>query len=121
MTEIEMSCTDCGRESVADYETEVIGREEKARLCPDCLAHRVRLGEDLDEMGPNNLKAYDSRLSIDWTISPADLTYVAPGDMEVDFARRSFERIRTALNLLVSTGVIKGWTHDTTKQRRVAL
>lgn len=98
---IETSCTDCGRTTIEQEEEILLARSKMARLCPECKGDRY-LG--LDSLLPPLLGNYCVNVELQWAINEKDLEYRAIGDMEEDFARRSLQSIRTALETVAGCG-----------------
>lgn len=104
---IDASCTDCSA-GILRWEHELSIRAKNARLCDSCREERTNGKGSLDTILPSVLGNYCVNVELQWAISEKDLEYRAVGDMETDFARRSLQSIRTALETVAGCG------HDTT-------
>lgn len=101
---VEASCTDCGKPIEVDEDL-LRERAHKSRLCAGCAGSRNGRGLDPDLLLPmSGLGNYRMSVEMQWAISPRDLVYVAYGDMEEDFARRSMFAMRDQLQLIAGNG-----------------
>lgn len=103
MSMIDLTCTDCMKTIRMD-EVEIAARTKLARLCDDCRRNRADHHIPPDAIQPPMLGNYRTMVELQWMITPKDLEYVAIGDDEEDFARRSLFAVRSVLQLVAGSG-----------------
>ena len=87
------TCIDCGALIIWDH----LG----PRLCCDCAKWRVENNVRLNDAQPYRLNRLVVCVEFTWDPSVEDLAYIHEGDQEVDFARRSLERMRPMLERII--------------------
>ena len=102
----ETTCTDCTKTiEVASPDGDISALGLCARLCGPCRSDRVTNDRSITPLSPQGgLGNYRMEVELQWPITEEDLVYLAPGDMEEDFARRSMHSIRSALQLVAGSG-----------------
>jgi len=102
----ETTCTDCTKTievAFPDGDISVLGL--CARLCTDCRDKRVVRHLPLSGLSPQGgLGNYHMNVELQWPITEKDLEYIAAGDKEEDFARRSMNSIRASLGFIAGGG-----------------
>ena len=98
---IDTTCTDCTRE-IRISDSEMTFSKRKARLCSQCIHLRRVDGKNLEDLQPHSTGYGNYRVMVElqWAITPKDLLYRAEGDVEMDFAQRSLDTVRSALELV---------------------
>jgi len=100
------TCVDCMEVIEIDKDTLAMLTEcgRIARLCLRCRQSRHDNGINTADPKPAVLGNYCCKVELQWAITAHDMKYLARGDVEEDFARRSWYRAREQLQLVAGCG-----------------